>query len=89
MIKFLSQKNKGFTIVETIIAIFVFSVAITAVMAVFSRGIESTDYAKNKMIASYLAQEGIEHIRNLRDNYLFFGDPNGWADFLVKHILSK
>lgn len=76
--------NSGFTIVETIVALFIFSVSITAMMGVLARGIQNTNYAKNKLTATYLAQEGIEHIRNLRDNYVYFSGINGWKNFLIK-----
>jgi prepilin-type N-terminal cleavage/methylation domain-containing protein len=82
--KIKQAENKGFTMVETIIAIFIFSVAITAIMAVFSKGIIGINYAKNEMIASYLAQEGIEYIRNLRDDYIYSEGENGWQSFLER-----
>ncbi len=77
------QKNRGFTLVETLIAIAIFTTSIIAIMSVLANGISNTTYAKNKMIASYLAQEGIEYIRNMRDSYVLYGsDPTtGWTDF--------
>ena len=83
MIKILKQKNTGFTLVETLIAISVFTMSIIALMSVLASGISNTNYAKNKMIATYLAQEGIEYIHNIRDNYVL-SDPTGWNDFNVK-----
>ena len=54
-------------------------------------GITNTDYAKNKIIAAYLAQEGIEYIRNMRDTYvLYYNSTNSppytdWTNgFIVK-----
>lgn len=92
MIKFLKQKNRacpaklqrsrGFTLVETLIAISIFSVSIVAMMSILGRGISDVNYAKKKMTASYLAQEGIEYIRNMRDNYIFFDQPGkNWNSF--------
>ncbi len=87
MNKFLSKKNKGFTLVESLVAISIFSVSILGLMSVLSDGISNTVYAKDKMIATYLAQEGVEYIRNMRDTYVLF-DPvdagAGWTSFNTK-----
>ena len=88
MIKSLKQKNKknacpaklqrsrGFTLVETLVAISIFSMSIVALMSVLGSGISNTNYAKTKIIASYLAQEGIEYIRNMRDTYVLYTNIN-------------
>ena len=74
MIKFVKQKNnKGFTLIEVLVAVFVLSLAITGMMSVLSRGLTNIDNAKNKIIATYLAQEGIESILNTRDAYVIGG----------------
>lgn len=76
------QKNKGFTLVETLIAIAIFSVSILGLMSVLASGISNTGYAKQKIIASYLAQEGIEYVRNMRDTKVLFGSGNSkWTQF--------
>ncbi len=83
MIKFFKQKNKGFTLVETLIAISIFSTSLVVLMSVLGSGINNTTYAKNKMEASYLAQEGIEYIRNMRDSYVLYEDPSvSWDNFI-------
>lgn len=88
MNKFFKQKNNrknGFTLVETLVAIAIFTMSIVALMSVLGSGIADTSYAKQKMIASYLAQEGIESVRNVRDNYLLYsGGGSNWVDFKSK-----
>ncbi|MES3031744.1 MAG: type II secretion system protein, partial [Patescibacteria group bacterium] len=79
-LSFVKQNLGGFTLVETLVAISIFSVAIVGLMSVLASGISSTTSAKQKMIASYLAQEGIEYVRNMRDNYVLF-QSNGWNSF--------
>ena len=76
----------GFTLVETLIAVSIFSFSILALMAVLSQGISDTGYAKKKMIAGYLAQEGIEYIRNMRDTYVLYTEVpgNSWDGFRSK-----
>ncbi|MEX2029197.1 MAG: prepilin-type N-terminal cleavage/methylation domain-containing protein [Candidatus Paceibacterota bacterium] len=80
--KKVKKLNKGFTLVETLVAISIFSVSIVGLMSVLGSGISNTNYAKQKIAAYYLAQEGIECIRNTRDNYVLFTGETGWSDFL-------
>jgi len=63
------DKQKGFTIVELIISILLLSVSVVGVYNAFSRMIIFTSGSYDRLTASYLAQEGIEVIRNIRDNY--------------------
>lgn len=80
--------NTAFTLVETLIAISIFTLSILALMSVLSQGISDTNYAKKKIIAAYLAQEGIEYIRNIRDTYVLYSasGPIGWTSFNSKMI---
>ena len=58
----------GFTLIETLVAIFVMLTAIVAPMSIASQALSSARYAKEQVTAFYLAQEGIELVRNIRDN---------------------
>lgn len=78
----IKQKNRAFTLVETLVAISIFSVSILGLMSVLASGISNTNYAKQKTMASYLAQEGIEYVRNLRDNAILYQQgAGGWNSF--------
>ncbi|MBI2630786.1 hypothetical protein HYW73_01030 [Candidatus Nomurabacteria bacterium] len=81
-----TPKGGGFTLVETLVSVSVFTVSILGLLVVLSQGIANTGYAKKKLTASYLAQEGIEYIRNMRDTYvLYTGVPgNSWSGFKSK-----
>lgn len=83
-----TQKNKkGFTLVETLVAISIFTTSILALTSVLANGISNTGFAKRKIIASYLAQEGVEYIRNMRDTYVVYdttSSQNGWNAFNTK-----
>ncbi len=86
MTKFLKQKNnknRGFTLVETLVAISIFTMSVLSLMVVLSNGIANTTYAKKKITAEYLAQEGIEEIRNMRDTYMLYSGTaqDGWDAF--------
>lgn len=87
MKKFLKQKNKGFTLVETLVAISIFTMSILGLMSILGKGISDTNYAKQKTIAAYLAQEGVEYIRNMRDTFVLYDSTsvqNGWNLFKTK-----
>ncbi|MEJ0001975.1 MAG: prepilin-type N-terminal cleavage/methylation domain-containing protein [bacterium] len=66
------RENGGFTLVETLVAISIFTLSVLIMLSVLSKGISDTAYAKKKLIASYLAQEGIEYMRNMRDTYMLY-----------------
>src|SRR3990167_6405247 len=62
-----NMKNKGFTIVESLVAIVILVLAITGTISAIQTGISSYIFSKDQIIAFYLAQEGFEQIRNIRD----------------------
>jgi prepilin-type N-terminal cleavage/methylation domain-containing protein len=90
MSKFLKQTNKGFTLVETLVSISIFSMAILGLLSVLASSITNTTYAKQKMAADYLAQEGIEYMRNVRDTLVLYDPVNaqhGWDTFKVASMV--
>lgn len=60
--------NKSFTLLEVILAIFVLTVAVSGAFALISQTFVAANLAQSKLIASYLAQEGIEITKNIRDS---------------------
>ena len=65
------MRNRGFTIVESLVAISILVVTITSTSLAVRTAVSSYILSKDQVVAFYLAQEGIEQIRNLRDqNYL-------------------
>ncbi len=65
----------GFTIVEVTIALFLVSIGILSAFAVTQHIIIITETASSRLIAAYLAQEGIEIVRNIRDTNWLEGKP--------------
>ena len=61
------MKNKGFTIIESLVAIAILILAITGAASAIQTGISSYIFSKDQIIAFYLAQEGLEQVRNIRD----------------------
>ena len=67
------QKNKfkndaGFTVLETLVAISVLILSLTAAFSVAQLGLSTSISSRDEVTAYFLAQEGIEIIRNQRDN---------------------
>ena len=63
----LKGEARGFTLVETIIALFLIVSALAGPFTLATRGIFSAKFSKNKLAALNLAQEGLEIIRQMRD----------------------
>ena len=61
------KPNRGFTLIEALFAILIFSAALVSLLAISSKGIAATEQVKNETTAYYLAQEGLEVARNGRD----------------------
>lgn len=73
--------KKGFTIIEVVIAIFVITVGVGAAVILIAQTIGLVSTTSSKLIASYLAQEGIEIVRNIRDsNFIMLGT---WTDDIL------
>ena len=63
--------KKSFTLLETIVAIYVITVGLSAAMSLASFSLGAADVFKQQLIATNLAQEGVELVHNKRDsNYL-------------------
>jgi len=80
------KTTRGFTLVEVILVLFIFSVGIGGVFVFISSSTKSSSLVSNKLTASYLAQEGTEIVRNIRDtNFLDIasGGASGWDDELT------
>lgn len=60
--------KKGFTIIETLIAITILVTVVVGTASAVQTGISSYIYSKNQITAFYLAQEAFEQIRNIRDS---------------------
>lgn len=61
-------KQNGMTLIETLVALFVLSIALTGAFTMIVSNLANAKAAQNSFIASGLAQEGIEVVRNLRDS---------------------
>lgn len=60
--------RKGFLLPDVMIAVFVVAGALVAILSVMAPTIKAEFFKRDQMIATGLAQEGIEIMRNARDN---------------------
>ena len=83
--------NKGFTLMELLITIAVIGLGVSATLIALQQGIGTIDYAKSRLTAIFLAQEGIEVIQNIRDtNFLenHYSSPTDWNENLGTGIVG-
>ncbi len=74
---------RGFTIVETLVAVSLLTIAIVVPMSLASQSLSVSYYARDQMIAFHLAQEAFETIREQRDtNILSIARGVGNPDLL-------
>lgn len=60
--------SRGFTLLETMVALTVLAMAIAAPITLVAQSLMAADYARDQITAFYLAQEAIEGVRAMRDN---------------------
>lgn len=86
LIKFKKQSKNGFSLVETLVAIFILALAISAAMTVAQNSLQASFYARDRIAAFFLAQEAIELVKNKRDvnglsGELWLKDIADWGNY--------
>lgn len=71
----IKDTRKGFTLLETFVAVTILVVAILGPFELARRSIASATVSQNRITAFYLAQEALEFIKNKRDNNYFAHVP--------------
>lgn len=66
-LRHLLRAKRGFTLVETLVAVFILMTSIAAPLTVASRALMTALVAKDQITAFYLAQDAVEYIRFARD----------------------
>jgi len=76
------KNNYGISILEVVAAIMIIALGLVGVLSLVIQNVEAQYINKNVLVASGLAQEGLELVRNVRDlNWLTTG--NSWKQDIV------
>lgn len=70
------HKRKGFTLIELVITIAVLSLGVIGVYSAFNPIIATTYNLSSRLQAAYLAEEGVEIVRNIRDGNMIAAAKN-------------
>lgn len=69
------KRARGFTLIETLVAVLLLSTAIVGPITLASKGLSAALIARDQMTAFYLAQDAIEYVRFVRDSNRLAGQP--------------
>lgn len=81
---FYQNKQNGFSLVETLVAISILLIVIVGPMTITMSTAKSSTFASEQIQAFFLAQEGLELVQKLRDDLLLEGLNTGtdtWNTF--------
>jgi type II secretory pathway pseudopilin PulG len=73
----LPTRLKGYTLVETLVAISILMIAIVIPFYSVQKALQASNIARDSLIASSLAEEAMEYIYYVRDNNFFYYNTNG------------
>jgi len=73
----MSRRERGQTLIETIVAIFVLTTGLSAGLALAIFAFSASSDISERIIATGLAREGVEGVRRLRDSNWLWGKQNG------------
>lgn len=78
------KAEKGFTLVETLVAITILLIVIVGPMSISTSTARGTSFASEQVTAFFLAQEGIEIVQKVRDEELLGQNlnPGAWEDIM-------
>jgi type II secretory pathway pseudopilin PulG len=80
------KKNGGFTLIETMVSVFILTLAFAGLLTLQSSSLFSARYARNEITANYLLQEAADYVRNDRDTTAFLHNNSGtWTTFVQKY----
>ncbi len=75
------RRLRGFTLIETLVAVLLLVSAVAGPLTIASKGLTAAITARDQMIAFYLAQDGVEYVRYVRDSNKLGG--SSWLNGLT------
>jgi len=79
-----SREARGFTLIETLVAVSVLLVSLAGPLSIAAQALQSAYYARDQITAFYLAQEAMEYVHAVRDQNYIAGTP--WLNGLSSCI---
>ena len=67
------RHSAGFTLVETLVAISILLISLAGPLTIAAKSLNSAIFARDQITAFYLAQEGVEFVRKVRDDNILGG----------------
>jgi prepilin-type N-terminal cleavage/methylation domain-containing protein len=86
-----AHASRGFTILETLVAIAILLISIAGPLTIAEKSLVTAANSENQMIASYLAEDLMEYIENVRDNNLLLinnGSVTPWLEINGGNMLD-
>src|ERR1035437_529341 len=83
MIKNIHKNQHGFSLIETLIAVSILMIAIAGPLSLVQAGLFSSIHQRNQVTATYLAQEALEYIKNIRDTNSYTQYTANLVDWLT------
>lgn len=81
------KKNQGFSLIETLIGISIFLIVFVAFSEVSRRSLENIDVTKRKITAQYLAEEGVEYVKQIQKSYVLKGKRK--SEFIAEFVTPQ
>ena len=75
--------QRGFTLIETMVAITLLTIAIVAPMSLTTQSLTAAYYARDQITAFHLAQEAVESVRHVRDHNVLLNALGTRTDLLA------
>lgn len=81
------KKAQGFTLIETLVAVTIITVAVSGAVFAANSSLAAAMISRDRLTASYLAQEGVEYVRAMRDDAFLHASgatasTDAWTDFV-------
>jgi len=76
------KKKSGFTLIETLVAIFILVLSITGPMVFASNALQASYYSRDQITAFYMTQEAMELVKNIRDQQGLTSTEDDWLGIL-------